>query len=145
MVTSTGYVRTHKEAAMAREVDHKMPHDSLTSALLHIRADAWAGTINASPRTQALYQSHLHNHILPYFGDRPIDTITEEMVKEWARELLCTLSPSYVAGIVTVLSRILRHAALDRYIVTNPCDRLRCAITPRHSKTHDRPYYPVPN
>jgi integrase len=81
--------------------------------------------------TQALdYQRHLdsrlRNHHYPFFGDRPIRSITVTDVLEWITKLLQNhVAQSSVRTYFDVLNVIMNAAVVDKAITENPCRAVR--------------------
>src|SRR4051812_38949885 len=48
-------------------------------------ADLWLDAHDVSKGTSAKYQTYLKTHILPSFGDTPINALTRMMVKVWVK------------------------------------------------------------
>ncbi|MDI6101204.1 site-specific integrase [Actinoplanes sp. NEAU-A12] len=88
-------------------------------------ADIWLEAHNVGANTAAKYDTYLRVHILPRFGDCPLNAITRMMVKTWVKELNQRRASSTVADILSVLSMLMGEAVEERRIVTNPCRRLR--------------------
>jgi integrase len=87
--------------------------------------------------TQALeYQRHLESrlkhHHYPYFGDRPIRSITVTDVLEWISKLLDKkAAQTSVRTYFDVLNVILNSAVADRVIPDNPCRNIRISAVLR--------------
>jgi integrase len=94
-------------------------------------ANTWTDAHDVTKVTWAKYRSHLDVHILPRFGDLPLNTISRMTVKAWVKELSSRRSAATVNDVLGLLSMILGDAVEDRRIPTNPCRRLRAATPPR--------------
>ncbi len=72
------------------------------------------------------YKAILKNHVLPTLGNRPVDKITPQTVKDL---LLSKLNDGYATSTVThiknVISNILNDAVNDETILTNPVYSLK--------------------
>jgi integrase len=88
-------------------------------------ADLWLGAHNVSKGTAVKYQTYLRVHLLPRFGDIPLNAITRMMVKTWVKELSQRRAPATVTDILSLLSMLMGEAVEERRIVVNPCRRLR--------------------
>jgi integrase len=72
--------------------------------------------------TRAAYRSYLDKHFIPYFGKRPMASITPTAVEAWiAKALKDGLSPASVRKYHSMLKTIFQRAVRDRVIVVNPC------------------------
>jgi len=93
--------------------------------------ELWTEAHDVSPATWARYRSHLDVHILPRFGDTPLNAISRMAVKAWAKDLNHRRAPATVASILTLYSMLLSEAVEERRIPLNPCRRLRGTAPPR--------------
>ena len=80
---------------------------------------------HCKPSTQMLWQSILCKHILPVFGNQPLDVITRRDVQTFAYHLLETLTPGTTKNILTVLSGIFEHAIDEELLTDNPTKRIK--------------------
>ncbi|MFI6093512.1 tyrosine-type recombinase/integrase [Streptomyces sp. NPDC051218] len=80
----------------------------------------WSASLEVGPNTAAGYQSLLKNHLLPAWGDMPLDEITPTAVITWLKQLRVRYKPTTVAAIGKLLSLILSAAVLERLIPVNP-------------------------
>ncbi|MBT8226738.1 MAG: site-specific integrase [Dactylosporangium sp.] len=99
--------------------------------------ETWAESHQVGAATWARYQSHLDLHILPRFGDQPLNTITRMGVKSWIKDLGHSHAPSTVATILGLLSTLLNEAADDHRLTMNPCRRIRTGVA---SHRPERPW-----
>jgi integrase len=74
------------------------------------------------PRTREHYEKLLNQHILPTFGNKPIRSITPEMVDKWYAST-ATDTPTLRAHAYSLLRTIFESArkSRDRVIEVNPC------------------------
>ncbi|WP_202919361.1 tyrosine-type recombinase/integrase [Saccharothrix deserti] len=84
----------------------------------------WIEAHDVSGVTQATYDSHLRNHVLPRFAATELGDLSRIVVKAWAKTLRRRLSERSVADIVG-LSMILGEAVDEGLIGSNPCRKLR--------------------
>lgn len=94
-------------------------------------ADMWCDAHDVGAATWARYRNHLDLHILPRFGDQPINAITRMAVKAWIKDLSRRRAPGTVASILSLLSMLMNEAVEERRIPLNPCRRIRQAAPPR--------------
>jgi integrase len=79
----------------------------------------------AGPAKWAAYRSHLRIHILPRFGDAPLNQISRQTVKLFVKQLKRELADSSVASIMSLFGLLMREAVADRRIPYNPCHGVR--------------------
>lgn len=96
-------------------------------------AERWFATkIHLRDNTKLHYEHILRKHLLPYFGERPIGTITVLDVQTWLadRHANGRLSPNSVAKAYKVLRMIMEVAVDAGLILRTPC-RVKGAATER--------------
>jgi integrase len=118
-----------KQVDCARALNTPL-HASCHGPTLAQWVDLWQYSHRVGPATSARYASFLRNHLLPRFGDTPIDAITRQAVKAYITDLRATYSQQTVASIVGLLALILREAVDDRRIPVDVCRRLRLVTGP---------------
>lgn len=94
---------------------------------------------NVSPSTQHGYQRVIIGHLLPKFGELPINQLTSQMLREWISGLSATAKT--VRNILTPLRAVLDDAVIDDVIKINPLDRV--ALDRLLAKTAKRSTYEV--
>lgn len=75
----------------------------------------------AGPAKWAAYRSHLRIHILPRFGDTPLNQITRQSIKLFVKHLKQHLADSSVASIMALFGLLMREAVAERRVPHNPC------------------------
>jgi Phage integrase, N-terminal SAM-like domain len=113
--------RVDHEGGTGDLIDPKAGEISFT-----VYAEKWIAQHPGSPRTRALYESVLRNHISPAIGDTPLRRITREQ----ARDLLLETMPKTVGASVvntarTLISAVLSEAARSERILSNPATGMR--------------------
>jgi integrase len=84
--------------------------------------DYWWPSRQLELTTRAAYRSYLDKHFLPYFGKRPMNSITPTVVEAWiAKALREGLSAASVRKYHSMLKTIFQRAVRDRVLLTNPC------------------------
>ncbi|HVV76273.1 MAG TPA: tyrosine-type recombinase/integrase [Mycobacteriales bacterium] len=84
--------------------------------------DYWWPSRQLEVSTRAAYRSYLDKHFIPYFGSRPMATITTTAVEAWiARASADGLSPASVRKYHSMLKTIFKRAVRDRVVGHNPC------------------------
>jgi integrase len=142
---SVGTDSSHPTRAAAeircKQVDVEQALDTyLDPALGRITLAEWvtiweAGHI-AGPAKWAAYRSHLRIHILPRFGDTPLNQITRQSVKMFVKHLKHRLADSSVASIMALFGLLMREAVADRRIPYNPCHSIRVVTQRAAERPH---------
>lgn len=84
--------------------------------------DYWWPSRQLELTTRAAYRSYLDKHFIPYFGKRPMNTITPTVVEAWiAKALRDGLSAASVRKYHSMLKTIFQRAVRDRVLLNNPC------------------------
>lgn len=67
-------------------------------------------------------ESHLRVHLVPFFGDRPVDRIAEPRVTAMVAHLRRSgKAPKTIRNVLSTLHSVLDHAVRLRWITLNPC------------------------
>src|SRR5947208_6900499 len=133
--TDSSYPTRAAAELRRKQVDVEQALDTyLDPALGRITLAEWvaiwqAGHL-AGPAKWAAYRSHLRNHLLPRFGDVPLNQITRQSVKLFVKQLKTRLADSSVASVMSLFSLLMREAVADRRIPINPCHGVK-VITQR--------------
>lgn len=93
--------------------------------------EMWTEAQDVGEATWERYSSHLDLHILPRFGEVPLNAISRMAVKGWVKDLNRRRAPSTVSSILSLMSSIMNEAVEERRISHNPCRRLRNGAPPR--------------
>jgi integrase len=88
--------------------------------------DVLDSRLNLRPATMAKYGSYLRRHLLPRFGNIPINMIDRRMVQDWVKdEIAAGYAPAMIQGCHALLSSILSEAVAEGLIPQSPCQRVR--------------------
>jgi len=87
-------------------------------------AREWQAARVHRPTTAELVDSHLRDHLLPRFEDRPLGSIRRSEIQTFVKELSERLAPASVEVVYRFLASIFRSAVADRLIATTPCERI---------------------
>lgn len=98
-------------------------------------AESWLTRRTLAVRTSELYRQLLDTHLLPTFGDTPLQHISAEQVERWVVESR-TKAPVANAKAYRLLRSILATAVDDTVLGRNPC-RIKGA---GREDTPERPY-----
>lgn len=87
--------------------------------------DKWLALIypHFKPSTQSDVRSQLHVHILPYFANCELSSITGENIQSFISHL-SPLSPRRIRAIVATLRSIWKYARAWGYVTSNPFEAL---------------------
>ena len=77
--------------------------------------------IQLRPTTLEQRESCLRNHVLPYFGDRPIGSITRNEVQAWVNHRSEVMAPASVQVCYSYLAGVFKAAIEDQLIARTPC------------------------
>jgi integrase len=99
----------------------------LNGVPMHDWAQQWfETTAHLKPKTRVEYESNLRNHVLPFFGDRPVGAIDAVGVRQFVSALRADgLEHGTVKKAKAVLSMVLGAAAEAGAIKANPCANVR--------------------
>lgn len=86
--------------------------------------------------------SRWRTHIMPVFGDIPVNKVTRAMLQDWVSGLAERRSASLTCTTANILSGILDLAVQDRRITRNPMDGVTLPRRPRRKLT--RTYLTAP-
>src|ERR687897_1422183 len=92
--------------------------------------ELWASEPRRSPAALEAAESHLRLHIRPYFGRRPLGTISAQVVQRWQNELEGRASYNLTMACRSILNRILEAAESERLIPVNPVRKVRAPRRP---------------
>jgi integrase len=83
---------------------------------------SWWPSRHLEVSTRAAYRSYLDRHFLPFFGSRPMRSISPSTVQAWVTEASAGgLSPRSLGKYHVMLHGIFKRAVRDRVILHNPC------------------------
>lgn len=88
---------------------------------LAVLAEEWLRTADLDESTREAAEYRVRKHVLPYLGDRPVNSIRPSQIRAWDRELSPKLEVATRAVVFAHLSAILTAAEDDGLIKKNPC------------------------
>jgi integrase len=89
------------------------------------QATWWKTTVNLRPTTRVRDESYTNKHVLPRFGDIPLNKITQEDVRIWVAKLSESgLAASTVRLIYACLARPMAAAVDASRLPISPCRRI---------------------
>ena len=94
-------------------------------------AAAWQQSQLHRPTTVVQVDAHLRNHVLPFFGDRPIASIRPSELQAWVRGRAEVLAPATVEVAYRIFAAILNTAVDDRLLAHSPASGVRLPRQPR--------------
>jgi integrase len=88
----------------------------------------WPTSTSLRPTTRARDEASFRNHVLPAFGSTPLARLDRTQLREWVQHLSdpsgANLAPATVVKAVQVFNKAIRAAVEDRFIASNPVDKL---------------------
>ncbi len=84
-------------------------------------AEAWQEAQVHRASTRVLVESHLRNHVLPFFGNRALSSVRPSEIQAWVKGRTEVLSPATVEVVYRYVVAIFRAAVEDRLIPVSPC------------------------
>lgn len=95
-------------------------------------AEEWLAGIHVKPKTRVAYESSLRNHVMPAFGNRPVNTITYRDCKDFVNKMLAAgYAPGTVGEARKILRLVLQEALRSEAIHRNPAERLKVPVGKR--------------
>jgi integrase len=82
--------------------------------------ETWSSDPDRSPTTLEATEARFRLHVLPYFEQRQLRSITVTVVRRWQNQLKAERSRGTVMAARSILYRILQAAEDERLIVANP-------------------------
>lgn len=86
---------------------------------------SWYGLGPDTPHYRQNIRSHIKNHLVAHFGERPIATITQEDLQRLVRQMEKEMEPTSVRTVVTTIRMIFRYAAKKKVISEDPSEDLK--------------------
>ncbi|GAA2165606.1 site-specific integrase [Humibacillus xanthopallidus] len=108
------------------------PRDAPMAETFGTYAEKWLRRRDLKPRSREHYRSILNRHILPTFGDAPLQAVTSEVVRDWYADLEPD-HPTLRAHAYSLLRTIFSTAVTDEKITSSPC-HIRGAGTTRRAR-----------
>jgi integrase len=99
----------------------------------YLRTMQVADILQVSPKTVSRWegrQTPVSEDIRPYFGRRPLGTISAQVVQRWQNELERRASHNLTMACRSILNRILDAAEAERLIPVNPVRKVRAPKRP---------------
>lgn len=105
-------------------------------APLRVFAEEWFEAQPNVAHTRQNKSSHLRNHILPAFGDKPIGSITHLDIQKWIASMdAAGLSANSIRHISGTARKLLKDARRAGHIRENPCEDWTRPPVVRRTKT----------
>lgn len=120
------------------------PSEPVAVATFHQLSEQWwlRHAARLTEGTRVDYRGRLERHLIPYFGEMPIDRITFDTVEDYIAAKLARakpMSPRYINMTVTLLGAILEGAVERGTIARNPAKgKARRLEEPRPSRSYLR-------
>ena len=110
------------------KADRGEPFEDKDKVVFKDWADNWLRRAKTRLRSYDTDERQVRLHLLPYFGDMALTTISTPDVNNWVSDRLSTAAPSAVKRGIGTLSAIMSDARRNSHISENPCkdaDRIR--------------------
>lgn len=98
--------------------------------------DRWWAARRVSETRAFTDGQRAHKHVLPHWGDWPINQIRPSDIDDWIAGLSATLGPTSIRACYALLRGPLRRAVRDQ-IIRDPCVDIRLPKLPDITKTFD--------
>lgn len=101
--------------------------------------DWWQTTVRLRPTTRRGYWQILHNHVLPYFGERPLTTIDYMDIERFIASKLADgeIGPKKIRDCVSIVSLIMQSAVRSGARRDNPAAGHRVTVRRRRIRQGD--------
>ncbi|WP_440717531.1 tyrosine-type recombinase/integrase [Gordonia oryzae] len=87
--------------------------------------ERWKKTKGGAPNTVATRDIMIRLHILPYFGAKPLSTISPSDVETWSQHLVATISTHTARQALVPLRQAFKLAVRDSFVVRDPTQGVR--------------------
>lgn len=93
-------------------------------------AEDWYAGKSGRPKTVAGYRSLLDKHVLPRFGDLPVNRIMTSEIRSWLKDMATATPPEHPAAANTIRNaflvarQVFNIAVENGYIASNPAARI---------------------
>jgi len=102
--------------------DRREALEPVAAVLFEEWATDWLNRAMNRIRGKETTRIHVDIHLIPVFGQKPIDQITTQEVNRWQADLQATRKPATVKRVQGTLKAILNDARKREVINSNPCD-----------------------
>jgi integrase len=140
--TEYGYASQHEADDRATDVEsdqrrHRFADPRLARTSVEGWIRAWCDAHHVADITQATYDSHIRNHILPRWSDTALGDIKRIAVKVWVNKMLrANLADRSAQDVLVLFSMIIGEAVDEGIIASNPCRRLRISFGEPPERPH---------
>jgi integrase len=90
----------------------------------------WSSRSSLSPKTLQNTEARLRLHLKPYFGRYQVGAITASVVQRWQNHMEATRGYDLTVACRSILFRILKAAADEPIILSNPVEKVPAAKRP---------------
>jgi len=122
--SSEGLTKRQAERRL-RELMGAIEATSRPSRTITIAGTLFTEHLQAKGRSRShleTVESHLRVHLVPFFGDRPVDRIDETHVTALVSHLRASgRAPKTIRNVLSTLHSVLDHSLRLRWITLNPC------------------------
>lgn len=107
---------------LQRRADRGEPLEEEQVPLFSDYASEWLTDASTRLRSASIASAHLSKHLIPEFGQQPLDAIRVRAINRWISRSLQKRKPATVKRELDTLKVILNSAIRDGYLSSNPCD-----------------------
>lgn len=139
---SKTFIRSTDARAFAAEIEHEISRGtlfdrSLSKTPFSVAAAAWLeGRVALRRSSWVRDESYLRRHVISFFGQYPVGSITRDLIEEWVRGLSSAgLAPMTVRQVVRILRCVLDDCVERGLIASTPFRSLRRIALPRVSSS----------
>lgn len=139
---SKTFIRSTDARAFAAEIEHEISRGtlfdrSLSKTPFSVAAAAWLeGRVALRRSSWVRDESYLRRHVISFFGQYPVGSITRDLIEEWVRGLSSSgLAPMTVRQVVRILRCVLDDCVERGLIASSPFRSLRRIALPRVSSS----------
>lgn len=128
---SKTFLRSTDARAFAAEIEHEISRGtlfdrSLSKTPFSVAAAAWLeGRVALRRSSWVRDESYLRRHVISFFGQYPVGSITRDLIEEWVRGLSASgLAPMTVRQVVRILRCVLDDCVERGLIASSPYRRI---------------------
>ncbi len=140
---SKTFIRSTDARAFAAEIEHEISRGTLfdrsrSKTPFSVAAAAWLeGRVGLRRSSWVRDESYLRRHVISFFGEYPVGSITRDLIEQWVRGLSASgvsssgLAPMTVRQVVRILRCVLDDCVERGLIASSPLRSLRRIALPR--------------
>jgi integrase len=117
-----------KKEALAWEVDFKSKADGSMDMTLENFVEVYFRDKEGELKERSIENKRymIEAHVLPYFGDKPMNSITPSDLIQWQNQIKAKgFSPTYLRMIQNQITALFTHASTIYNLSNNPCKKVK--------------------